>query len=240
MITSLQGHADVQASRQGSLGEVDPVASQSLAIGPMRLPGDLWLGPCPTGLVVLVRCSGAGNGNGDVHAHGFVRETFRRHRLATLSLDLLTNDEAADERRRSDVALLARRVGEALQWIAVQPQLTGYRCALFGAGIGGAALLQVAAQAPGSVDAVVARGARLDLAWPSLPAVHAPTLLIAGSEVPQELELHSAALRELHCAKRLEVIPGATRALGHAGVLETVADLSAGWLMAHLGHRDTV
>jgi dienelactone hydrolase len=164
-----------------------------------------------------------------------VAETFQRHWFGTLSLDLLTDDESADEHCRADCALLARRIGDVLQWTAAQPRLAGYRCALFGAGTGGAALLQAAAAAPGRVDAVIARGARLDLAWPSLPAVRAPTLLIAGTEAAHELEQHRAALRQLQCAKRLEVVPGATLVFQDAGVLDTVAELSAWWLTAHLG-----
>lgn len=210
---------------------------RTLAIGPMRLRGELVLGPRPSGLVLIVQC-GADGGHG--HADRFVAETLQRHRLATLSLDLLTGNAADDEKLCADLALLAGRVGAALSWVVGQRQLAGCRRALFGTGVGGAALLQAAATAPGCVDAVVARGARLELAWSSLSLVRAPTLLITGSDLAQELELHSAALRELQCEKRLEVIPGASPAVPDSGVPDTVAELSAWWLRSHMGHGAVV
>ncbi len=105
--------------------------------------------------------------------------------------------------------------------------------AYFGASTGAAAAL-VAAARDLAVRAVVSRGGRPDLAAGSLRDVRAPTLLIVGGADAAVLELNEAALAELRCEKRLEVVPGASHLFEEPGALEEVARLAARWFEIHL------
>jgi len=64
--------------------------------------------------------------------------------------------------------------------------------------------------------------------------VQAPTLLIVGGDDTEVLELNRSALRQLRCAKRLEVVPGAGHLFEESGALESVAALAAEWFLGHL------
>ncbi|MBU3259671.1 hypothetical protein KPG71_06560 [Roseovarius sp. PS-C2] len=59
--------------------------------------------------------------------------------IATLLFDLLTDAETASPRHVGDIALLANRVQQALDWTAINTQTAPLPKGLFGAGTGAAA-----------------------------------------------------------------------------------------------------
>ena len=89
-----------------------------------------------------------------------------------------------------------------------------------------------------ALGAVVSRGGRVDLAGQALPSVTAPTLMIVGGEDHAVLALNQAALEDLECERRLEVVPGAGHLFEEPGALEQVAVLARDWFLAHLGPGD--
>jgi putative phosphoribosyl transferase len=70
--------------------------------------------------------------------------------------------------------------------------------------------------------------------------VQAPTLLIVGGHDAAVLEVNRAALRKLHCEKRLEVIPGASHLFPEPGALESVTAIAAQWLEERAHRRPSV
>ena len=116
----------------------------------------------------------------------FVARQLREAGLATLLIDLLTEEEEAVDRYtghlRFDIGLLADRLVGATDWLAQDPRTAGLPVGYFGASTGGGAALVAAAERPDRVGAVVSRGGRPDLAGDALPAVRAPTLLIVGGD----------------------------------------------------------
>ena len=88
-------------------------------------------------------------------------------RLATLLVDLLTEEEEAAERRtrqlRFDIGLLIDRLAAALDRLAADPATAGLPVGCFGASTGAAAALGLAGARPKAIAAVVSRGGRLDL-----------------------------------------------------------------------------
>jgi dienelactone hydrolase len=165
----------------------------------------------------------------------FVARALRQAGLGTLLLDLLTPLEEAEDAHtahlRFDIALLARRLLAATDWLEKHVDLPiGY----FGASTGGGAALVAAAERP-EVAAVVSRGGRPDLAGPALPHVHAPTLLIVGGRDYQVIELNQWALQRLGGReKQLVIVPGATHLFEEPGALDEVARLAAEWFVQHL------
>ena len=208
----------------------------AVRVGPRALPGELAWPQQPIGLVVFAHGSGSSRHS---PRNRYVADVLHEHRLGTLLFDLLTGDEAQDRRKVFDIALLARRLGEALDWLRERDAhglgngLGARRLGLFGASTGAAAALCAAAERPGRVSAVVSRGGRGDLAADALPKVQAATMLIVGGADAEVLQLNRDVLRALRCEKRLEVVPGATHLFEEPGALDAVAHLGADWFVHH-------
>ena len=159
--------------------------------------------------------------------------------LATLLFDLLTANEevvdAATAELRFNIALLADRLALATDWLASQPDVRALPVGYFGASTGAAAALVASVLQP-SIQAVVSRGGRPDLAGLYLPRVKAPTLLIVGGRDTAVMMLNRQALDLLHPkAKQLIVVPGASHLFEEVGTLDQVAELARDWFERFLG-----
>lgn len=209
-------------------------ACEEIRIGPHALAGEFELPPHAIGLVVFSHGSGSSRLSPRNRA---VARALHAHGLGTLQFDLLDPAEAHERDKCFDIALLAARLGEAVDWLLARPGLRQLRIGLFGASTGAAAALRLAALRPGPIGAVVSRGGRPDLVAAELSRVVAPTLLIVGGLDTQVLELHRRVWRRLHCAKRLEIVPGATHLFSEPGTLDAVAHLAAAWFETHLARR---
>ncbi len=207
--------------------------SRQVEVGPLALAGELALSENATALVMFVHGSGSSRFS---PRHREVAAVFQRRGMATLLFDLLSEAEACDRHKVFDIALLARRVEQAVDWVAQQPQTARMRIGLFGASTGAAAALVAAVARPGRVLAVVSRGGRPDLATDWLARVDVPTLLIVGSADPDVLAINRAAFRLLHCIRRIEVVPGATHLFEEPAALQSVAELAADWFESYLGY----
>lgn len=216
-------------------GPANPLQEIWIPVHGARLRGDLALVREASGIVAFV------HGSGSSRLSPRNRDVARQLNLgglSTLLFDLLTlEEEAIDSRTRAlrfDIDLLAGRLLDVVDWLGAQPRTAELRIGLFGASTGAAAALQVAAQRPRSVAAVVSRGGRPDLAAAWLGRVRAPTLLIVGGLDPQVLELNKQAARQLHAPYELRIVPGATHLFEEPGALAQVARLASGWMSLHL------
>jgi putative phosphoribosyl transferase len=212
------------------------VQREQVRVGSLALPGDVDVVGESLGVVVFVHGSGSSRGS---PRNRRVAGVLQRHRLSTLLFDLLTESEADDRRNVFDIALLSRRVAEALEWLHSRSDLRALPVGLFGASTGAAAALCAAADDPQRVAAVVSRGGRPDLATTHLVRVRAPTLLIVGGDDVEVLALNRQAMRQMTCRQRLEVVPGATHLFEEPGALDAVAGLAARWFAEHLSSAGT-
>jgi pimeloyl-ACP methyl ester carboxylesterase len=202
----------------------------------VALAGDLTVPDDPSGLVLFAHGSGSSRHSPRNQA---VAVSLNDAGLGTLLFDLLTADEEAVDARtgelRFDIALLARRLTMALDWLdddgAPAARLP---CGLFGASTGAAAALAAAGQRPGRVRAVVSRGGRPDLAAPLLAGVRAPVLLIVGGADTRVRELNEAVLADLPGGSDLAVVPGAGHLFAEPGALDQVATLATAWFTRHV------
>ena len=206
----------------------------SVAIGPLRLAGDLQVPADAAALILFAHGSGSSRLSPRNRA---VAAALNRRGMATLLFDLLTPDEEADRANVFDIPLLAERLVAAVQWIDGQKALARLPLGLFGASTGAAAALVAASQLKTRVGAVVSRGGRPDLAAGALDQVTAPTLLIVGGFDDVVIELNQQAYARLRAEKALKIVPGATHLFPEPGALERVMALAGDWFETHLVAR---
>ena len=213
-------------------------------VGDVRVPGILTLPPGAVGMVVFAHGSGSGRLSPRNNA---VADVLHRAGIGTLLIDLLTAEEEREDlitrRLRFNIALLARRVIGAIDWLAagaivgdLPPDVQDLRLGCFGASTGAAAALVAAAERRERVAAVVSRSGRADLAGEALSRVTAPTLLIVGSRDPEVLRLNRQAQAALGGVSRLEIVPGASHLFEEPGALERAAALTRDWFQEYLVH----
>jgi putative phosphoribosyl transferase len=184
-----------------------------------------------------------GSGSGRLSSrNNFVAQSLQDAGLATLLIDLLTEDEERIDARtghlRFDIPFLAKRLESATEWLAQSADTLSLKTGYFGASTGAAAALVAAAEMPERVHAVVSRGGRPDLAGEHLARVKAPTLLIVGSRDVPVIPLNEGAFAQLRCEKKLEIVPGASHLFEEPGTLEVVARLASSWFTKHLTKPD--
>jgi len=202
-----------------------------IAGGELVLEGILGLPSDSNGVVVFAHGSGSGRFS---PRNNFVARHLQRNGLATLLLDLLTEDEADDRRKVFDIDLLADRLLLAKTWLQSEPRTAQLGVGYFGASTGAGAALQAVAREPSNVKAIVSRGGRPDLAESYLNRVTAPTLFIVGGWDEPVIEMNQAAYDLLTCEKKLIIVPGATHLFEEPGTLEQVAEQAGRWFMRHL------
>jgi putative phosphoribosyl transferase len=207
------------------------MSSDAVRVGPLRLPGTLAMPPSAAAVVLFAHGSGSSRHSPRNRA---VAQALHERGLGTLLFDLLDEDEALDRHRVFDIALLAERLVQAIDWIDARADLHAPQLGLFGASTGAAAALVASVQRSARVGAVVSRGGRPDLAGPWLARVRAPTLLIVGGDDDAVLALNRDALRRLTCEARLEVVAGATHLFEEPGTLQAAAGLAGDWFTRHL------
>ena len=198
----------------------------------VELEGMLEIPELAEGLVVFAHGSGSSRHS---PRNAFVAEMIRERGVATLLFDLLSEIEDRERENRFDIPLLANRLVGTTHWLRKQGPTANMRIGLFGSSTGAAAALLAAAQPGGSIDAVVSRGGRVDLAESALEAVQAPTLFIVGGADTWVLERNREAYDRLHCEKQLHVIEGAGHLFDEENELEEVAETAADWFANALG-----
>ena len=205
-----------------------PAAGTSLTAD-IAHPGDA------QGLVLFAHGSGSSRHSPRNRA---VAAELQRAGLATVLVDLLTPDEERLDARsgqlRFDINLLAARLIALTDWLREDQTTAGLSVGLFGASTGAAAALVAAAARPDTVQAIVSRGGRPDLAGEFLRLVCQPTLLVVGEKDATVIQLNRQAVALLSGHTRVEIVPGASHLFEEPGALEIVARLAREWFLAHL------
>ncbi|WP_245159652.1 alpha/beta family hydrolase [Blastococcus sp. CT_GayMR19] len=202
------------------------------------LAGDLAVPAGARGMVLFAHGSGSGRHSprnrqvaSGLHDAGY----------GTLLVDLLTEAEeridAGTRALRFDIALLAARLTDAADWLRGTEAAGHLPLAAFGASVGAAAALILAADRPDQIAAVISRSGRPDLAGDALGRVGAPTLLIVGGADAAVLELNRTAAAQLAPPHAVSVVPGATHLFPEEGALEQVVVASVDWLARWLPER---
>ena len=199
--------------------------------GKTQLKGILAIPAGAKGVVIFAHGSGSGRLS---PRNQFVARKLQEHGMATLLMDLLSEDEERDRSNVFDIELLADRLLLSKRWLALRKETQSLVVGYFGASTGAGAALVAAAKSPTNVFAVVSRGGRPDLAELYLPQVQAPTLLIVGGDDDIVIQLNNRALERMTCERKLKIVPGATHLFEEHGALEQVASQATVWLQDHI------
>jgi dienelactone hydrolase len=214
------------------------VRNVGIPMGEAHLEGELNIPAGAAGVVLFAHGSGSSRHS---PRNQFVARVIRESGNGTLLFDLLTPAEEMEDNvtaaLRFDIGLLAQRLVAATHWLRGQPEIQRLAIGYFGSSTGGGAALVAAAEMGKSIDAVVSRGGRPDLAGSALAHVQSPTLLIVGEYDEVVIRLNEEALAKLQCEKELKIVPRATHLFEEQGALEQVAQLAASWFRQHLRVR---
>ncbi len=209
--------------------------SVEIPSGTVIISGNLLVPQGAKGIVVFAHGSGSSRFS---PRNNYVAKLMNRKGIATLLIDLLTEEEEAlDEYSREyrfDISLLSERLIDSSDWLKKNAVTEKLAIGYFGASTGAAAALVAAAKLPKTTKAVVSRGGRPDLAMEYLSEVEAPTLLIVGGDDLEVIELNKKALKALKSEKKLEIVPGATHLFEEPGKLQEVAVLAINWFIKYL------
>lgn len=206
-----------------------------ISMGPVTLEGDLAIPSSAESIIIFAH----GNGSSRFSSRNkYVARRLQDEGLATLLFDLLTSDEervdSYNMQLRFDINLLAQRLSGATHWVKKQQETENMSIGYFGASTGAAAAVIAENDQYGSVQAIVSRGGRPDLAGSALGLVRAPTLFIVGGEDDQVIMLNKKAMIYVKATKKLVIVPGATHLFEEPGALESVADLATHWFLQYL------
>ena len=187
------------------------------------------------------------NGSGDATytpSNDRLAAHFRHEGFATLSIDLLSREEAIADaetaKLRFDLSLVASRLLDVSEWVIAEPWMRGNTYGYFAAGITGAAALVAAAEHPFRLRAVACRGARTDLASEALACIQVPTLLLVGARDTAHLEANTRAIAALPTGSRLEVVPRGRHLLDDRWEMEHVAACASDWFAGTLTRAPAV
>ncbi len=206
--------------------------TRDVNVPPIGLPGTLRIPGAAHAVIAFAHGSGSSRFSPRNMA---VAEGLNAQGFGTLLFDLLTSEEEGDRANVFNIALLAERLIDAVNWL--DRELPSHALGLFGASTGAAAALVAAAKLGDRIGAVVSRGGRPDLAGEFLGQVRAPTLLIVGGVDYGVIELNEHVLTRLICPKALEIVPGASHLFPEPGTLEVVIAHAARWFARHLAAR---
>ena len=224
----------MRLTRQQGL-EIGLTSEVRIPLAHLELEGDLFLPAHPAVLVIFAH--GAGSSRHSARTR-YVAEHLHGSRFATLLVDLIVPEEhaldAETEHLQFDVALLADRLGEVVDWAVSERRLSALPIGCTASNTAGAAALLTAVRRSSAVRAVVSRGGRLELVGKALSQLRAPTLLIVGGADPKAVRANVEAMGRVPGVVQLDVLPGETRAFDGAGALEEVARLSVEWFGEHL------
>ncbi len=212
--------------------------SVQINFGRVRLEGDLAIPPEAKSIILFAHGSGSSRLSS---RNRFVAKHLQGEGLATLLFDLLTPDEEKIDnynmRLRFDIELLADRLSGATEWLKSQKEIAKMPVGYFGASTGAAAALIAATTHTDSVQAIVSRGGRPDLASRALGLIHVPTLLIVGGDDYEVITLNEQAMEKMKSTKKIVIVPGATHLFEEPGALESVAKLASSWFLQYLDNK---
>lgn len=162
-----------------------------------------------------------------------IAQALHKEKFATLLVNLLTEEERANQPDTFDINHLAERIIDVRKWVGQNPQTEHLNVGLFGYHTGVAAMLKAASHPESKVNAIVSLGGRPDLALDALKRINVPILLIAGDVDNSNVTYNQKALPHIYAEHKLEVIQDSGKGFDNPAVLDKIAHQSREWFVRH-------
>lgn len=205
-----------------------------IPIGTTYLNGILRFKKDSKGIVLFSHGSGSSRFSS---RNNYVADFLFSKGFSSLLFDLLTTEEDMIYSNRFDIDLLSERLLKATLWVTNNKETKHLPVAYFGASTGAASALKAASLMNNTINAIVSRGGRPDLAMPVLDKITTPTLLIVGGKDHVVIELNKKAKRKISGICELKIVNGATHLFEEPGALGLVSQLTADWFDLYLSKK---
>lgn len=189
----------------------------------LRIPKD----PCCTVIFAFV------SGSKSRRSVAAMKE-FNRNGIATVSLDLLTEDEKNSRNIALDTQMLTERLIAVFGWARKRKEIHDLSMGSFSTSAGTASALKSSIIKDLNLQAIVSVDGRPDLAWDVLEKVRIPTLLMVGSRNYGLLELNESSYDRMKCIKRMEIVPEAQDTYYESPGYQKVAEHARNWFLNNM------
>lgn len=207
--------------------------------------GNLVIPDNPIGIVIFAHGSGSSK---ESPRNQQVSEKLNENSIGTLLFDLLAKEEQECDRRlgnimtqvpgatlnKFNISSLTERLSMVTAWVMNYHEERNLKVAYFASSTGAAAALTCATKF--DIRSIIIRSGRTDLVDDNLLSqIISPCLFIVGSKEKKITKINKRTLRQLRNVKEkeLKIIQNASHLFEEEGSLETVADMSTGWLKNH-------
>jgi len=202
-----------------------------ILLGEIHVKGNLRQAQNSKGFILFSHGSGSSRLSS---RNNYVADILLNRGFSSLLFDLLTPQEDVIYENRFDIGLLTNRLISVTKWVKNNNSIEQLPIGYFGASTGAASALSAASKLGKTINAVVSRGGRPDLAMEDLNHVETPTLLLVGSDDGVVIELNEKARAKIPGICELKIIEGATHLFPEPGKLDLVAKETSDWFDTYL------
>ncbi len=153
--------------------------------------------------------------------------------LATLLLDWDKIKQLEEQSGGFNPLKMAKKIALITSWLKKQPFFQYLSTVLYGSSIGAASALIAASELEDSVQAVISRNGRLELAEQYLEKVKTPTLVAVGKKDHSLLESNKKAFDKLSCPKKLVILSGICPFFEEPNKVEQLGKMVIDWINEH-------
>lgn len=209
------------------------------------IEGNLVIPDNPVGVVIFAHGSGSSKSS---YRNQLVSKKLNEHNIATLLFDLLAKEEQESDRQlesmiskipgavlnKFNVALLAKRLSMATDWVLSNPHTEKLPLSYFGSSTGGAAALMAARLY--NIVSIVVRSGRTDLIEKQfLDQIVSPCLFVVGSREKSLVKINEETIKKMRNSKekKLSILKGASHLFEEEGTMRQVVEITTQWLTQH-------
>lgn len=206
------------------------------------IEGNLVIPDNAIGIVVFAHGSGSSKNS---KRNQLVSEKLNKNNIATLLLDLLSDEEQAFDSQiekmtskipgavlnKFNVSLLTKRLSMATEWVMSNPHTEKLQLSYFASSTGGAAALMAACRY--NLVSIVIRSGRTDLVENQfLEQIVSPCLFVVGSGEKSVVKISKETMKKMRNSKekKLSIIEGASHLFVEEGTMQSVAEVTTQWL----------
>lgn len=150
--------------------------------------------------------------------------------FTTLLLDWNEIKEIEEKSGDFDPIKMAKNLVGIIYWLKNHHTFKHLSAVVYGSGSGAASALIAASELEDSVQTVISRNGRMELAEPYLEKVKSPTFIAVGKNDYRLLESNKKAFEKLLCPKKFVVLPGICPFFEKAEKVEQLGKMVINWI----------